>query len=134
MPRDGDSSSNARSAPAGAARPRARGLDVHAAAQCLAELGNPARLEAFRALVSAGPDGLSVGEIRDALGIPDSTLTHHLAHLRHAGLITQEREGRVLRCRADFARMDALMRFLVSECCRGMALEGRNLCNTGKCG
>ncbi len=113
---------------------RNRSLDVETASLCLAELGNPARLEAFRALVNAGPDGLAVGEIRDRLGIPDSTLTHHLAHLRHAGLITQEREGRVLRCRADFARMDALMRFLVAECCRGMALEGRNLCNPRKCG
>jgi DNA-binding transcriptional ArsR family regulator len=134
MPRDADNASTARRARTGAVKARALGLEVESAARCLAELGNPARLEAFRALVTAGPDGLSVGEIRDALGIPDSTLTHHLAHLRHAGLISQEREGRVLRCRADFARMDALMRFLVSECCRGMALEGRNLCNTGKCG
>lgn len=103
------------------------------AALCLAELGNPARLEAYRALVAAGPEGLSVGEIREKLGIPDSTLTHHLGHLRHAGLITQEREGRVLRCRADFARMDALMRFLVAECCRGVALEGRNFCTIAGC-
>lgn len=127
MPRDADIPSTKRAS-------RSQGLALETAALCLAELGNPARLEAYRALVSAGPEGLAVGEIRDRLGIPDSTLTHHLAHLRHAGLITQQREGRVLRCRADFARMDALMRFLVSECCRGMAIEGRNLCGTGKCG
>jgi ArsR family transcriptional regulator, arsenate/arsenite/antimonite-responsive transcriptional repressor len=127
-------STAARSARNGSAQPRAGGLDVATAALCLAELGNPARLEAYRALVTAGPGGLAVGEIRDKLGIPDSTLTHHLTHLRHAGLITQEREGRVLRCRADFARMDALMRFMVSECCRGVALDGRNLCSTSGCG
>jgi ArsR family transcriptional regulator len=109
-------------------------LSLEAAARCLAELGNPARLEAFRALVAAGPDGLAVGEIRAHLGIPDSTLTHHLSHLRQAGLITQERQGRVLRCRAEFARMDALMRFLVAECCRGMALGGRNSCAVPSCG
>ena len=124
----------ARSARNGAGRPRADDLDVVTAALCLGELGNPARLEAYRALVTAGPAGLAVGEIREKLGIPDSTLTHHLTHLRHAGLITQEREGRVLRCRADFARMDALMRFMVSECCRGVALEGRNRCNPVGCG
>ena len=92
-------------------------MELNHAARCLEKLGNPTRLEVFRLLVKAGDGGLPVGEIQDHLGIPASTLSHHLAHLVNAGLVLQEREGRVLRCRPNFPLMDDLIGFLTSECC-----------------
>lgn len=90
------------------------------AARCLEKLGNPTRLEVFRLLVRAGEEGLAVGDIQEHLGVPASTLSHHLAHLVSAGLVQQEREGRVLRCRPDFRLMNAVIGFLTEECCAGV--------------
>ena len=95
-------------------------MDLETAAKCLAELGNPTRLAAYQLLVKAGPAGLSVGEIQDQLQIPKSTLSHHIAHLLWAGLITQVRDGRTQRCAAVYETMDALMAFLSKECCSGV--------------
>ncbi len=91
------------------------------AARCLEKLGNPTRLEIFRLLVRAGPAGATVGEIQDRLGIPGSTLSHHISHLVNAGLVNQERQGRVLRCSPNLDLMDQVIRFLTEECCAGMA-------------
>ena len=90
------------------------------AARCLEKLGNTTRLEVFRLLVQAGEEGLSCGEIQEHLGIPASTLSHHLAHLINAGLVHQERQGRVLRCRPDYALMSELVGFLTEQCCAGV--------------
>ena len=95
-------------------------MKVAVAAKRLAELGNPSRLEAFRMLVRAGCDGLPVKDIQAHLGIPQSTLSHHLAHLLAASLITQTREGRVLRCRVDFAAIREVLDFLMHDCCGGV--------------
>ena len=92
-------------------------MKLKRAAECLEKLGSPARLEIFRLLVRAGTDGLPVGEIQDHLGIPASTLSHHISKLASVGLITQTREGRVLRCSPDFRVMDDLIAFLTDECC-----------------
>ena len=92
-------------------------MELGHAARCLEKLGNPIRLEVFRLLVKAGHEGLPVGAIQDRLGVPASTLSHHVAHLVNVGLVSQEREGRVLRCRPNFALMDDLIGFLTSECC-----------------
>ncbi len=94
------------------------------AARCLEKLGNSTRLEVFRLLVKAGEEGLPVGDIQDHLGIPASTLSHHLAHLVNAGLVHQEREGRVLRCRPDFGLMNQVIGFLTEECCAGVTKTG----------
>ncbi len=91
------------------------------AARCLEKLGNPTRLEIFRLLVRAGPAGAPVGEIQDRLGIPGSTLSHHIAQLVNAGLVHQDREGRVLRCTPNFKMMGDLLGFLSEECCRGVS-------------
>jgi len=88
----------------------------HAAKQ-LEALGNPTRLAIYRFLIRHGHDGCPVGNIRKKLDIPASTLSHHIAKLVYAGLITQERDSRSLYCRADFTNMDALMTFLVRNCC-----------------
>ena len=90
------------------------------AARCLEKLGNPTRLEIFRLLVRAGPTGATVGEIQDRLNIPGSTLSHHISHLVNAGLVNQEREGRVLRCTPNFDLMSQVMDFLTEECCTGV--------------
>lgn len=85
----------------------------------LRALAHENRLAAFRALVQAGPQGLAVGELREALSLPPATLTAHLNVLRGAGLVTDTREGRVIRLRADYERMDGLIAFLTENCCQG---------------
>ncbi len=90
-------------------------------AACLETLGHPTRLAAFRLLVRAGRDGLPVGALQRHLDVPGSTLSHHIAQLVAAGLVRQTREGRVLRCTADYARMDRVVAALTAECCQGVA-------------
>ncbi|MFN3672127.1 MAG: ArsR/SmtB family transcription factor [Bosea sp. (in: a-proteobacteria)] len=87
------------------------------AAASLEALGNPTRLALFRLLVRAGHDGLAVGQCQQRLGIAASTLSHHLKALIVVGLVAQQRDGTTLICRANFARMNGLVDFLVSECC-----------------
>ncbi|MGE0231756.1 MAG: ArsR/SmtB family transcription factor [Flavobacteriaceae bacterium] len=87
------------------------------AATQLEALGNPTRLDIYRLLVRAGEDGLSVGRIQQRVGIPGSTLSHHCKCLAAAGLITRERRGTSLICRADYTSMNALVGFLADECC-----------------
>lgn len=89
------------------------------AVDSLRALAHQHRLSAYRALVEAGPQGMAVGELRDALDLPAATLTAHLNQLRAAGLVTDEREGRVIRIRADFDRMTDLVGFLTENCCGG---------------
>ncbi len=95
------------------------GLAFAEAARCLADLGHPQRLEAFRLLVQAGEGGLSVGEIERSLKIPRSTLAHHIAQLVSSGLVTQTREGRVQRCRIAPERTRAFLKVL-GDCCEGL--------------
>ncbi|MFD1508252.1 ArsR/SmtB family transcription factor [Lacimonas salitolerans] len=97
-------------------------MDTDDLATCLAALGQPTRLAAFRHLVRAGDSGLAVGALGTRLGLVPSTMTHHLAALIKAGLVVQERQGTRLICRADFARAQAVSGALLAECC---ADEGR---------
>lgn len=92
-------------------------MKLEQAAKQLEALGNPTRLAIYRVLIRVGQQGTPVGEIRKKLDIPASTLSHHIAKLVHTGLVTQERDSRSLYCKADFTNMDALMRFLVDNCC-----------------
>ncbi|MEO5628678.1 MAG: helix-turn-helix domain-containing protein [Thermomonas sp.] len=89
------------------------------AVESLRALAHQHRLSAYRALVEAGPQGMAVGELRDALDLPAATLTAHLNQLRAKGLVTDQREGRVIRIRADFVRMNELVGFLTENCCGG---------------
>ncbi len=95
-------------------------MEILQAARCLDKLGNPTRLEVFRLLVKSGGDGLAVGDLQEHLNVPASTLSHHISHLVNAGLVHQEREGRVLRCRPDFRLMQSLIDFMTEECCEGL--------------
>ena len=99
-------------------------MDNATAVTALNALSHDTRLAAFRQLVQAGRSGLSVGELRDLLDLPPATLTAHLNVLRSAELVTDEREGRVIRVRADFARMNALLAYLTENCCAGDASCG----------
>jgi DNA-binding transcriptional ArsR family regulator len=94
-------------------------MDVVTALAAMKALGQEHRLAAFRALVEAGFDGLSVGELRDRIDIPPATLTAHLNILRGAGLVLDQRQGRVIRVRADFERMNGLIAYLTENCCSG---------------
>ena len=87
------------------------------AVEVLKALAHDTRLATYRLLVQAGPGGLAVGEVGERLKLPAPTLTSHLNVLRHAGLVRDAREGRSIRCRADYARMNALLGFLTENCC-----------------
>jgi len=85
----------------------------------LKALAHPHRLELFRQLVQAGPQGLTVGTIQSSTGHAGATLSNHLNSLRRAGLIRDRRDGRNIWCRADYARMNALIGYLTENCCAG---------------
>ncbi|QIZ77139.1 ArsR/SmtB family transcription factor [Ferrimonas lipolytica] len=92
-------------------------MELEATAKALKELGHPTRLAIFKRLVKSGFQGIAVGEVQQQLGIPGSTLSHHLSSLTSAGLITQRREGRTLYCVAQFEQLNEVIEFLQSECC-----------------
>lgn len=98
------------------------------AVNALSALAHDSRLAAYRLLVQAGDEGLTVGEIGARLKVPGATLTSHLNVLRNAGLVHDEREGRVIRCRADYARMNALLAFLTENCCGSAATSCAPAC------
>jgi DNA-binding transcriptional ArsR family regulator len=94
-------------------------LGEDAAVTSLAALAQTQRLRAFRALVVAGPDGLTPGVIAEQLAIAPSALSFHLKELSHAGLVSSEARGRNLIYRAEFSRMNALLAYLTEHCCAG---------------
>lgn len=85
----------------------------------LAALAQPHRLRAFRALVVAGPQGLTPGDLVDQLGVAGNALSFHLRTLAQAGLVHAEPRGRHLIYRADYTRMNALLGYLTEHCCAG---------------
>lgn len=85
----------------------------------LAALAQEVRLRVFRALVVAGPEGLTPGVLSERLAVAPNTLSFHLKELVHAGLISQERQGRNLIYRASFDTMNALLTYLTDNCCQG---------------
>lgn len=89
------------------------------AISALAALAQDTRLAVFRLLVQAGPEGVSAGDIAEAVGATPSTLSHHLGLLERAGLATSRRAGRMLFYAADYAGTRALMSFLMEDCCQG---------------
>lgn len=89
------------------------------AVTALAALAQAARLRIFRALVGSGPAGMTPGALSAMLDVPASTLSFHLKELAHAGLVTQQRDGRHLIYRPSITRMNALMNYLSAHCCQG---------------
>jgi ArsR family transcriptional regulator len=101
-------------------------MELNNAAACLEALGNPTRLKIYRALVRAGPDGLSVGALNKRVGGALSTLSHHLHRLIVAGLVSQERHATTLTCSANYPKMTGLMDFLTQECCSQAQAPGED--------
>jgi DNA-binding transcriptional ArsR family regulator len=94
-------------------------MDEAAAVKALAALAQAMRLRVFRALVGAGPQGLTPGALAATLGVSASTLSFHLKELMQAGLVSQQRDGRHLIYRPALAHMDALLGYLAAHCCSG---------------
>ncbi|MFC3851216.1 ArsR/SmtB family transcription factor [Salinispirillum marinum] len=92
-------------------------LTLEQAADQLAELGHATRLGIYRELVKAGTTGMPVADIQNSLAVPGSTLSHHISRLVRVGLVRQVREGRVLRCFAQYDQLNTLLGFLRDECC-----------------
>lgn len=95
-------------------------MELNFAAAVLKELGHPTRLEIYKSLIKAGFQGISVGELQKKIGIPASTLSHHLSSLISVSLVRQERHGRTLFCHACYENLAELMSYLTEECCSEM--------------
>ncbi len=96
-------------------------MDIETVARALAELGNVTRLQIVRLLVRAGDEGLAIGEVQARLGLPASTLAFHLRGLVAAGLVAQQRQGRVIRCTPRYAALREVLAFVTEQCCAGFA-------------
>lgn len=94
-------------------------MNTTSAVRSLAALAQESRLEVFRLLVQAGPEGLAAGEIAARLEIPASTLSFHVKTLAHAGLVESRQDGRFIYYSADYAAMNGLLAFLGENCCGG---------------
>lgn len=104
-------------------------MEKETAISALAALAQETRLDVFRTLVQAGPEGLPAGAIGAALGIPSATLSFHLKELRSAGLVRCERQGRSRIYSPDFSITNELIRFLTANCCQGV--DGARATNEG---
>lgn len=94
-------------------------MNADNAVAALGALAQEHRLEMFRLLVRAGESGMAAGAIAETLGVPNSSLSFHLSQLRNADLILQERQHRSLIYRANYQAMNALMAYLLENCCAG---------------
>ena len=98
-------------------------MKTEEAVAALGALAQEHRLGLFRLLVQAGPGGMAAGAIAEALGVPNSSLSFHLAQLNRAGLIRQERRHRERIYSADYESMNALVGYLMENCCGGAGCE-----------
>lgn len=109
-------------------------MDRAEALAALAGLGQETRLDIFRLLVRAGPDGVPAGEIAVRLGAVQNTASAHLKVLAQAGLVTARRDGRVIRYAADMLRMRDLLAYLMEDCCGGAPEICRPSIEAATCG
>ena len=103
-------------------------MNSETAVTALGALAQEHRLALFRLLVQAGEAGMPAGAIAEALGIPNSSLSFHLAQLHRAGLVNQERQHRSLIYRANYASMNALVAYLMENCCAGAECAADTAC------
>jgi ArsR family transcriptional regulator, arsenate/arsenite/antimonite-responsive transcriptional repressor len=105
-------------------------MEKSAAIMALGALAQESRLDIFRLLVQAGPEGMPAGHIGERLGLPSATLAFHLKELKNAGLATFERNGRSLIYSAVYPTMNALLAYLTENCCQGDAAAcGVTICD-----
>jgi DNA-binding transcriptional ArsR family regulator len=102
------------------------------AVTALAALAQDNRLDVFRLLVQAGPEGMPAGAVAEALGLAPNTLTFHFDRLRMAGLVTAQRDGRSIIYAAQFERMTALIAFLTENCCGGVPCTPAAACKPAR--
>lgn len=88
--------------------------------QALSALAQESRLVVYRLLVQAGPAGLPAGRIAELAHIPPSSLSFHLKELSHAGLVSSRQESRFIFYSANFSRMNAVLAYLMENCCEGV--------------
>lgn len=100
--------------------PNLQALDETAAVKALSALAQAQRLRAFRALVVAGPEGLTPGVMAEQLAVAPSALSFHLKELTHSQLVSSEARGRNLIYRANFECMQSLLMYLTEHCCQGV--------------
>lgn len=105
-------------------------MQAGAAIEALGALAQEHRLALFRLLVQAGEKGMSAGAIAEVLGVPNSSLSFHLAQLNRAGLVRQERQHRSLIYRANYQAMNALVAYLMENCCAGAGCGSGSACET----
>jgi ArsR family transcriptional regulator, arsenate/arsenite/antimonite-responsive transcriptional repressor len=98
------------------------------AVAALAALAQDNRLDVFRLLVQAGPEGLAAGAVAERLALAPNTLSFHFDRLRHAGLVTCRREGRSLIYAAKYDTMNGLLAYLSENCCAGVQAEPAEDC------
>lgn len=103
-------------------------MNSTSAIEALSALAQEHRLALFRLLVQAGQRGMAAGAIAEALGIPNSSLSFHLAQLRGAKLIEQERQHRTIIYRANYSAMNALVAYLMENCCAASGCESEAAC------
>ena len=103
-----------------------------AAVTALAALAQDNRLDMFRLLVQAGPDGMPAGAVAEALDLAPNTLTFHFDRLRMAGLVTVRREGRSMIYAARYQTMDDLLGFLTENCCGGVPCTPAAICKPAR--
>ncbi|MBT2333207.1 helix-turn-helix transcriptional regulator [Variovorax paradoxus] len=96
-------------------------MEENTVVRSLIALAQSVRLRVFRALVVAGPEGMTPGALTEALAVPATSLSFHLKELTNAGLVSQERQGRHLIYRASFDQMNDLLAYLTENCCQGQA-------------
>ncbi len=101
-------------------------MDIKKALAAFDALSQETRLRVFRLLVEYGPAGTPAGALSEALSIPHNTLSFHLSHMGHAGLVKSRREGRSIIYHADFEFFSGLIRFMVEDCCRAEFASIRN--------
>ncbi|HMT48338.1 MAG TPA: metalloregulator ArsR/SmtB family transcription factor [Novosphingobium sp.] len=94
-------------------------MEAGSVIRALGALAQEHRLAAYRLLVQAGPGGMPAGAVAEALGVPASSMSFHLAQLANAGLVTQRRQSRSIIYSADYAAMNGLMAYLTENCCGG---------------
>src|ERR1700757_4963920 len=102
------------------------------AVSALAALAQDNRLDVFRLLVQAGPEGMPAGAVADALDLAPNTLTFHFDRLRTAGLVTSRRDGRSIVYAAEFDKMNALLGFLTENCCGGVSCAPAVACKPAR--
>lgn len=108
-------------------------MDQDKAVAALAALAQDTRLSVFRLLVKAGPDGMIAGALAQAMDVPPSTMSHHLAKLEQAGLAISWRTSRLIHYAADYAGMQALLGFLMADCCQGDPQMCNSLLSSIRC-